>query len=274
MKRFLLLSGVSYAFAAALLGSANAADMSMPFKAPSYTAPPSNWSGFYIGINGGAGWGTAASSIDLGALAAGLGAGGVTGTIPVGSHEINGFLGGGQIGYNWQSGNIVFGVEGDGDWADIEGTAPCIEILACSAKINWTADATARLGVLPMSNVLVYVKGGVAWAGLDYNLSSGGLLAPELRLPQALAQQRPAVCLVSAPNICLLRIGLRRSSIITPTSAATPTPSCCSETGLGSIAIPVSTTLAVAHGQGRHQLSLLRSDLVQSDRIKIEADHI
>src|SRR5580700_3775211 len=146
--------------------------MGMPLKAaPSYAAPTSSWTGFYIGVNGGAGWGTAASSIDLGALAGGLGLGGVTGSLPIGSHEINGFLGGGQIGYNWQSGNVVFGLEGDGDWADVEGTAPCIVEFSCSAKVNWTADATVRLGVLPMSNVLVYVKGGVAWAGLNYNLS-------------------------------------------------------------------------------------------------------
>jgi outer membrane immunogenic protein len=169
---------MSCVLVAAFLGSANAADMSMPLKAPPMAPPPSyNWTGFYIGINGGAGWGTAASSIDLGALAAGLGAGGVTGSFPIGSHELNGFLGGGQIGYNWQTGNVVLGVEGDGDWANISGTAPCLEgILSCGANVQWTADATVRLGVLPLSNLLVYVKGGAAWAGVNYNLSSSGIL--------------------------------------------------------------------------------------------------
>ena len=146
-------------------------------------APPmSNWTGFYIGINGGAGWGTAASSIDLSALggAVFLGGLGATGTLAVGSHELNGFLGGGQIGYNWQTGNVVFGIEGDGDWANIQGTAPCIEILSCSANVKWTADATVRLGILPLSNMLVYVKGGAAWAGLDYNLSGFGLVSGSL----------------------------------------------------------------------------------------------
>jgi outer membrane immunogenic protein len=243
VKRYVSLSGVSFAFAAALLGSANAADMSMPVKAPAYSPPPSNWSGFYIGINGGAGWGTAASSIDLGALAAGLGAGGVTGTIPVGSHEINGFLGGGQIGYNWQSGNIVFGVEGDGDWADIEGTAPCIEVLSCSAKINWTADATARLGVLPMSNVLVYVKGGVAWAGLDYNLSSSGLLGAGTSLGASLSTTKTGGLLgigteyLFAPH-WTAKIEYNYTDFGSHTDSFT-----LSETGVGSIAVPVSTTL-------------------------------
>jgi outer membrane immunogenic protein len=187
VKRILSGVGVSCVLAAAFLGSANAADMGMPLKAPAYTAPASSWTGFYIGVNGGASWGTAASSIDLSALAGGLGAGAL-GNLPVGSHEINGFLGGGQIGYNWQSGNIVFGLEGDGDWADIEGTAPCIIEFSCSAKVNWTADATARLGVLPMSNVLVYVKGGAAWAGLNYSLSSAaGVLGAGTSLNSSLS---------------------------------------------------------------------------------------
>jgi outer membrane immunogenic protein len=186
VKRILSLSSMSCVLVAACLSSANAADM--PLKAPAYAAPTSSWTGFYLGVNGGAGWGTAASSIDLAGLAAGLGVGGLgaLGSLPVGSHEINGFLGGGQIGYNWQTGNIVFGLEGDGDWADVEGTAPCIEVLACSAKVNWTADATVRLGVLPMSNVLVYVKGGAAWAGLNYNLSSAGVLGAGASLTSSL----------------------------------------------------------------------------------------
>jgi outer membrane immunogenic protein len=168
---------MSCVLVAGLLSSANAADMSMPFKAPPMAPQSSNWTGFYIGVNGGAGWGTAASSLDLSGLAALAGVTGITGSLPVGSHELNGFLAGGQIGYNWQFGNnVVFGLEGDGDWANVQGTAPCLVILSCSANVKWTADATARLGVLPLSNMLVYVKGGVAWAGVDYNLSASGLI--------------------------------------------------------------------------------------------------
>ena len=181
MKRFLSLSGVSCVLVAGLLSSANAADMSMPFKAPPMAPPTSSWTGFYIGINGGAGWGTAASSINLSGLVAGLG--GVTtglGTLPVASHELNGFLGGGQIGYNWQSGSIVYGLEGDGDWANVQGTTPCIVVLSCSANVKWTADATARLGILPISSMLVYVKGGAAWAGVTDNLSGFGLVGGSL----------------------------------------------------------------------------------------------
>jgi outer membrane immunogenic protein len=206
----------------------------MPLKAPAYIAPPSNWSGFYIGINGGAGWGTAASSVDLDAL--GLG-GGVTGSIPIASHELNGFLGGGQIGYNWQSGNVVFGVEGDADWADIEGTAPCIVVLSCSAKINWTADATARLGVLPMSNVLVYVKGGVAWAGVNDNLSAFGLVSGSLSTTKTGGLLGIGTEYLFAPH-WTAKIEYNYTDFGSHSDSFTIT-----EAGVGSITVPVSTTL-------------------------------
>jgi outer membrane immunogenic protein len=95
------------------LGTAGAMAADMPLKAPMAPPPPPSWTGFYIGINGGASWATAANSINLG----GLGLGGAA-TLPLYSQGLNGFLGGGQIGYNYQSGNFLVGVEGDGDWSN------------------------------------------------------------------------------------------------------------------------------------------------------------
>ena len=233
---------MSCVLVAAFLGSANAADMSMPFKAAPMAPPTSSWTGFYIGINGGAGWGTAASSIDLGSLAAGLGVAGVTGTFPVGSHELNGFLGGGQIGYNWQAGNVVFGIEGDGDWANISGTAPCIEVLSCSANIQWTADATARLGVLPINNMLVYVKGGAAWAGVNYSLSSPGAVLAGATISSSLTTTKTGGLL-----------GLGTEYLFAPhwtakieynyTDFGTHTDTFVLTDGAASIGVPVQTTL-------------------------------
>ena len=151
---------------------AMAADMAAPvYKAPPPPAPVASWTGFYIGINGGAGWATSESNINL----AGLGA---AATLPLTSHGLNGFLGGGQIGYNYQSGNFLVGLEGDGDWSNIKGTTPCLTTFSCSANMQWTADATVRAGVLPMQNLLVYVKGGASWTSVKYNFTDGGLLAP------------------------------------------------------------------------------------------------
>lgn len=126
------------------------------------------WTGLYAGASGGAGLATAASSFDIGSFSTAT----ETGTFSAASHELNGFLAGGQAGYNYQLKNVLLGFEGEGSWTNIQGVAPCIQLLSCSANIRWTADASARLGVLPTNGVLVYVKGGVAWTGVNYNLSS------------------------------------------------------------------------------------------------------
>jgi outer membrane immunogenic protein len=151
------------------LSSAGAMAADLALKAPPPAAPAPTWTGFYIGVNGGASWATAANAINL----AGLGA---AGTLPLYSQGLNGFLGGGQIGYNYQTGNFLVGVEGDGDWSNIKGTTPCLVEFSCSANMKWTADATVRAGVLPIHNLLVYVKGGASWTDVNYNFSSGSLL--------------------------------------------------------------------------------------------------
>ena len=151
------------------LSSAGAMAADLALKAPPPAPPAPSWTGFYIGVNGGASWATAANAISL----AGLGG---VGTLPLYSQGLNGFLGGGQIGYNYQTGNFLVGVEGDGDWSNIKGTTPCLVVFSCSANMRWTADATVRAGVLPMQNVLVYVKGGASWTDVNYNFSSSSLL--------------------------------------------------------------------------------------------------
>src|SRR3954453_20896464 len=118
--------------------AANAADM--PIKGgPYYKAPPRsgvsyyNWTGFYAGINGGYMWG---KSNFTGAGGAGIGS-----TTP------KGWLAGGTGGYNWQTGAWVFGVEGDYDWADMNGTdttAVCGG--TCNVKNTWLATARGRVG--------------------------------------------------------------------------------------------------------------------------------
>ena len=127
-----------------------------------------NWTGFYAGANGGAGLATAASSVNLNSISGAVG----TGSLPTASHELNGFLAGGQAGYNYQRENLLIGLEGEGHWTNIQGITPCVQVLSCNANLRWTADASARLGVLPTNGLLVYVKGGVAWTGVDYKLSS------------------------------------------------------------------------------------------------------
>ncbi len=109
MKAFLLPSAAALALAGAV-GTASAADLARrpppppPTKAP-FVVPAYNWTGAYIGINAGYGFGR--SKWD------GLPA----------SFDVKGGMAGGQLGYNWQFGQFVYGVEGDGDWSDLRGTA-------------------------------------------------------------------------------------------------------------------------------------------------------
>src|SRR4051794_32166345 len=117
MKR-VVLSGVVLA---ALVGSAAAADI--PRRVERQVAAPVpyvdaayNWTGFYVGINGGWGWGT----------------GSLSGPPPTGDMDGSGGLVGGTVGYNWQNGQIVWGVEADIDWSGIETDRRCGGGLRCS----------------------------------------------------------------------------------------------------------------------------------------------
>ena len=95
--------------------SASAADLAArPYtKAPPMVAAVYDWSGFYIGANGG--WGRAATAGPTPPSAAIRCAG------SEGCHDADGGTVGGQIGYRWQAGNWVFGLEAQGNWADFSG---------------------------------------------------------------------------------------------------------------------------------------------------------
>jgi opacity protein-like surface antigen len=123
-------------------------------KAPIDKAPVAraayNWTGFYIGPYLGANWGTVnLTFLDDGET-----------TNP----RFAGFLGGGEIGYNYQFGKWVFGVEGDLAWTNAGGARPCpIGFFAnCEMNLNWLSTATGRIGYAYWDRLLTYVKGGVA----------------------------------------------------------------------------------------------------------------
>jgi outer membrane immunogenic protein len=126
---------------------AAAADLSL---APLYKAPPPqvtqvyNWTGFYIGANGGGGWGH--SYWDANAT---------------GMHLSGGQVGG-TAGYNWQFGNAVLGLEGDLDWSNLKGSATSTLCPAgCSTSDSWLSTVRGRAGYA-FGTVLPYVTGGLA----------------------------------------------------------------------------------------------------------------
>ena len=161
MRIVTFLAATAFGFAG--IQAASAADMGLPLKTPPPPAAVWTWTGFYIGANGGAGFGQVDPSLNWFS-------GAFTETLP--SHGISGFLGGGQVGYNWQMPNapVVLGIEGDFDWAGLNGTTSCplgFIPMSCNTKENWIADVTGRVGFIA-DKALIYVKGGVAWAQNNY----------------------------------------------------------------------------------------------------------
>jgi outer membrane immunogenic protein len=165
--------------------AASAADL--PRKAPAYMPPPVpvlSWTGWYAGLNAGAAW---SNNKDIDIVSAGVfnpigfvpdimnqGAAGATTSLSNGNKV--GFIGGGQIGYNWQVTNWLWGVE-----ADIQGIGqssngvtattsvlannglPIITTLDASKKLDWLGTARARLGFLATPTLLLYGTGGLAY---------------------------------------------------------------------------------------------------------------
>jgi outer membrane immunogenic protein len=171
-----LLAAASVGFGGVQLSAA--ADMPLPTKESVLIPPPFSWTGFYVGGNVGAGFGTTESTLNIAppnpiiTAIAGPGVPPITFNLPLVSQSTNGFLGGGQVGYNWQTGIFVLGIEGDFDWTGLQGNAPCVVILACNVKHDWEADITGRIGVVAVDRALLYLKGGVAWEQSNYSIGN------------------------------------------------------------------------------------------------------
>jgi outer membrane immunogenic protein len=142
---------------------ASAADISRPiYKAPAYYShePVYSWTGFYAGIHGGYGWSR------------------FKGSDPVaGDSTVNarGWLGGVQLGYNYQVGKFVIGVEGDYSWADVKNvTSDPLGLGGGEAtlKNDYFITAAARLGYA-FDRSLLYVKGGGAWTRDKIDITDG-----------------------------------------------------------------------------------------------------
>jgi outer membrane immunogenic protein len=153
MKKFLLGTVALIAFAA----PAAAADLA---ARPYTKAPPApiavvyDWSGFYIGANGG--WGSSRKCWDfVDPAGAFVGA--------EGCHDATGGTAGGQIGYRWQAGTWVFGLEAQGNWADFQGNNVSLidPLLRNESRIDAFGLFTGQIGYAA-NNVLFYVKGGAA----------------------------------------------------------------------------------------------------------------
>ena len=151
MKQLLLATALVLA-----TGTAYAADVLQ--EAP--VAASFDWTGAYIGVNAGGGFGT--FKLDP------------TGGGPGGFDlSASGFLGGVQAGYNWQVGQFVYGVEADFQGSDVKGElsigGPSLE-----TKVDWFGTVRARIGYTPVDRFLVYGTGGLAYGHEKLDISGLG----------------------------------------------------------------------------------------------------
>ena len=184
-----LVAGCFALGALAAAQCAAAADLSV---APLYTtAPPAevtqayNWTGFYLGANGGGGWGRSwwngtATPVDL-----------------------SGAQVGGTAGYNWQFGNTVLGLEGDMDWSNLKGTGTTGCAAGCTAENNWLSTVRGRVGYA-FGGILPYVTGGLAVG--DINASTPGFAGATRPMPDgpsaAASKSRCPGIGAPRPNTC------------------------------------------------------------------------
>jgi outer membrane immunogenic protein len=122
---------------------------------------PFSWTGLYVGVNVG---------IATGQTTADLGLGGVFDT----DYDMNGGIYGAQIGYNWQSGNMVLGIEASYSGSSLQGNTTCILVFECKREVESIGTVTGRLG-LAMDRSLLYVLGGVAWGKVNSDFSIVGI---------------------------------------------------------------------------------------------------
>jgi len=168
-----LLSGTASLAVAPIFGiaagpTANAADMPLKAPPPPHVAAPI-WAGWYVGLSAGGAWESNywQSTDDPP---------GVTGT-----HNGSAFIGGGQIGYNWQQGNFVYGLEGDisgltkssGTYTSIPGD------VTYGSHISWMSTIRGRLGItVGDGSTLLYGTGGVAIARITAKSEGGAFGYP------------------------------------------------------------------------------------------------
>ena len=130
-----------------------------PLAPPILYEAPFSWTGFYVGVNGGYMWGSSQWS----------GSGGTFEVAP------KGFLGGGTLGFNIQTGGWVWGIEGDIDYVNADGTAPNIAFCAsCTFNSTWLGTLRGRVGYA-VDRWLPYLTAGGAYGNMEMETGKGSV---------------------------------------------------------------------------------------------------
>lgn len=162
MKKFSRAASVVGAVTCTMIsGSVLAADMPVLRESTVIPVPVFSWSGFYIGVHGGWGFG----DVDF-----------IKTAFDLDNHTMDGGLFGGHIGYNWQMGySWLIGVEASGTWSGVKktffGPFNIFPNDRWTTEVKWLATVTPRIG-FTVNNWMWYLKGGVAFAEIDHHLDS------------------------------------------------------------------------------------------------------
>ncbi|MBR2121246.1 MAG: porin family protein [Afipia sp.] len=170
-----------------LPGVAFAADIAPRMYTKAAVDPGYNWTGFYAGLNAGGAWGNFKPASTMASSGASYFDPVTAATFDAAAaHSVTatGFTGGGQIGYNWQLGNMVFGLEADFESLRLSGKAASVlppfsgtaMTISSSVQTDWLFTARPRIGIAS-GNALFYATGGVAVTQLKGNFhftDSGG----------------------------------------------------------------------------------------------------
>ncbi|MVT53395.1 outer membrane beta-barrel protein [Bradyrhizobium yuanmingense] len=186
MKRIVI--GMAAAMSLFATGALAADLAAKPYVKAPMVDPVWSWTGFYVGANGGYSWGRSRTDVTYTNTATGAVIVPPAGSVTSASFDMNGAVAGGQAGYNWQSTNWVFGIEGDLNWSDEKGRAgfncaptslaggACVPgltflppgaavgtTLTLDQHLQWFGTVRGRVGILATPKVLFYGTGGVAF---------------------------------------------------------------------------------------------------------------
>lgn len=168
-----MFKNILFAGAASVLmiGSAQAADI---------IEPPTvyDWTGPYIGLQAGYAWGNNDVSPDIEEISPAITESAIILSPPEdGDIDIDGFVGGAHVGYNFQADSLVFGLEGDIEYADLSGDTDIFfspddeeRFGEAEQNIDWLGSLRLRLGYA-MDRTLIYATGGLAVGGVDVKVS-------------------------------------------------------------------------------------------------------
>lgn len=149
---------------------AHSADLGSLKDDPVAYTPAFSWTGAYVGLHAGFGVGDTQGNIN---------------DIPIdlsSDYDVNGALYGGQIGYNWQTGNLVLGIAGSLSGSEIDGTdGTCQDFIIitadCERELNWLATLTGKIG-FASGRTMIYAMGGIAWGEIETNVDVNVVLPP------------------------------------------------------------------------------------------------